>query len=104
MKQYFKQAFVYGKSKKGQMGGMVSGVVGIALVAVIAIIMVSVYSGVFNDQVPRIKNASTCGMIGHDSNISCLNGSTRTVFENIPVFIGILVLLGAVGGFAIGRR
>lgn len=83
---------------------MVGGVVGIALVAVIAIIMVAIYGDVFNDQIPRLKNASTCGMAGADSNVSCLNGTTRTVFENIPVFIGILVLLGAVGGFAIGRR
>ena len=82
-----KEAFLMGASKKGQMGGLAGGVVLLGISAVVGIIMVSVYNSVFNGE-PT----------------SSLNGSTRTVFENVPVFIGLLILLAAAGGFAFGRR
>lgn len=87
MMNELKQAFSKGMQKKGQIGGLAGGVVLLGISAVVGIIMVSVYNSVFNDQ-PT----------------SSLNGSTRTVFENVPVFIGLLILLAAAGGFAVGRR
>jgi hypothetical protein len=104
MMNEIKLAFSKGMQKKGQMGGLAGGAIAIAIAGVVGIIMISVYNGVFNNQIPRLKNTTSCGLSGADSNVSCINGTTRTVFENIPVFIGILVLLGAVGGFIVGRK
>lgn len=87
MMNELKTAFSKGMQKKGQIGGLAGGVVLLGISAVVGIIMVSVYNSVFNDQ-PQTS----------------LNGSTRTVFENVPVFIGLLILLAAAGGFAVGRR
>ena len=84
MFETLKTAFLIGKEKKAQ-GGLAGGVVLLGISAVVAIIMVTVYNTVFN--------ATTT-----------LNGSTRTVFQNVPVFIGLLILLAAAGGFAVSRR
>jgi hypothetical protein len=87
MMNEIKLAFSKGMQKKGQMGGLAGGVVLLGISAVVGIIMVSVYNSVFNGQAR-----------------SSLNGSTRTVFENVPVFIGLLILLATVGGFMVGRK
>ena len=81
-----KEAFTFGMQKKGQVGGLAGGVVLLGIAAVVAIIMTTVYNDVFNAQG------------------ATLNGSTKTVFKNVPVFIGLLILLAAAGGFALGRR
>lgn len=83
-----KEAFKMGMAKKAQMGGLAGGVVLLGIAAVVAIIMVGVYNDVYNTQ---LKTGT-------------LNSSTKTVFGNVTVFIGLLILLAAAGGFVIGRR
>ena len=88
-----KQAFIYGSSKKAQMGGMPAAVIGLGIAGVVAVIMVSVYNSVANAAIDH-----------NNTGRNSINGSAKTVFKNIPVFIALLILLGAGGGFAIGRR
>jgi cell division protein FtsX len=88
-----KQAFKLGLQKKAQMGGLAGGVIALAIAGVVALIMVSVYNDVANAAIDH-----------NGSGINSINGSTKTVFENIPVFVGLLILLAAAGGFAFGRR
>ena len=91
--------------KKKAQAGLVGGVLALAIAGVVAIIMVGVYNQVYNDDV-TIQN-ETQGGYTCPENATChpINGSTAAVFSNIPVFIGLLIILAAAGGFALsGRR
>jgi hypothetical protein len=68
------------KAQQGLMGVVIFG----AIAAVVAIIMVEVFNDVYDG--------------------SKLNGTTRTVFSNIPVFIGLAVLVGIAVGSFVGMR
>lgn len=62
------------KAKKG-MTGLVGAVVGIAIAAVVAIITVQIYNSVYT--------------------AAAFNGTTKTVAQNIPVFIFLGLLVAA---------
>lgn len=79
------------KTKNAQ-SGLVGAVVGVAIAAVVAVITVQIYNSIYTTA--TISNGS-CGEF-----TACLNGTSKTVAQNIPVFVFLGLLVAAAMYFA----
>ena len=77
--------------KKG-MTGIIGTVIGVGIAAVVAVICVQIYNSIYTTS--TITNG-TCGEF-----TACINGTSKTVAQNIPVFIFLGLLVAAALFFA----